>query len=95
MRLRIPAREIVVARDAGRALSVDNVMPCFVAGIGLDPPGHAALVELDIGGGQLLARISMDAAERLALRSGMRVLAMVQAMSIQTLGHGREEAHLP
>jgi molybdate transport system ATP-binding protein len=86
VRLRVLAREIVVARDPGHALSVDNVMPAFVGGIAMDEPGHAALVELDIGGGQLLARITMDAAERLALRSGMRVLAMIQAMSVQTLG---------
>jgi molybdate transport system ATP-binding protein len=86
VRLRVPAREIVVARDAGRALSMDNVMPCFVAGIAVDEPGHAALVELDIGGGQLLARITLDAAERLSLRNGMRVVAMIQAFSVQTIG---------
>jgi molybdopterin-binding protein len=53
--------------------------------IGRDEAGHAALVELDIGGGQLLSRMTLDAADRLRLRPGMRVLALVKSMSVETL----------
>jgi molybdopterin-binding protein len=43
-------------------------------------------VELDVGGGQLLSRVTLDAAQRLRLRPGLRVLALVKSMSVETLG---------
>ena len=42
------------------------------------------LVELDLdGGGQLLARITRDAADRLGLRPGVKVLALIKAVSVE------------
>jgi len=38
-----------------------------------------------VGGGQLLARITLDAVERLYLRPGQRVLALIKSMSIEVL----------
>ncbi len=57
----------------------------MVCGVGGDQHGHAALIEIDVGGGVLLSRITMDAAERLRLRSGTRVLAMIKSMSIEVI----------
>jgi molybdate transport system ATP-binding protein len=85
VRLRIPARDVILSRDAARQISADNVIPAVVCGIKPVEAAHAALVELDVGGGQLLARVTLDAVERLGLRSGGRVLAMVQAMAVETL----------
>jgi molybdate transport system ATP-binding protein len=85
VRLRVPAREVIIALDAPREISVNNVLPAIVCAIGRDEAAHAALVELDIGGGQLLSRITIDAAERLHLRPGLRVLALVKSMSVETL----------
>jgi molybdopterin-binding protein len=43
------------------------------------------LVELDVGGGQIVARVTMDAAERLRLRPGVQVLALIKAMGVELL----------
>ena len=85
VRLRIPAREVILALDAPEESSVHNVIPAIVVAVAHDEAAHAALVELDVGGGQLLARITMDAAARLRLRPGARVLAFIEAMSVQVL----------
>jgi molybdate transport system ATP-binding protein len=86
VRLRVPARDVILALDAPRECSVNNIIPAVVCGIGEDKPRHAALVELDVSGGLLLARITLDAAERLRLRPGVRVLAMIKSMSVDVLG---------
>jgi molybdate transport system ATP-binding protein len=85
VRLRIPAREVMIAVDQPGAISVSNIIPSVICAIGQDEAGHAALVELDVGGGQLLARITLDAAERLYLRPGQRVLALIKSMSIEVM----------
>ena len=43
------------------------------------------MVSLELGGGQLLARVTLDAAARLRLRPGKQVLALVKAMSLDLL----------
>ena len=85
VRIRIPAREVIIALGAPDECSIHNVVPAVVVAIAQDEAAHAALVELDVGGGQLLARITLDAADRLHLRPGLRVLALVEAMSVQVL----------
>ena len=85
VRLRVPAREVILALEAPRDISVNNIVPGIVCALRQDTATHAALVELDVGGGQLLARITLDAAERLRLRPGTRVVAMVKAMSAELL----------
>jgi molybdate transport system ATP-binding protein len=86
VRLLVPAREVIIALDSPRQISVNNVVPAVVVAIGRQEDAHAALVELDVGGGQLLARITLDAAERLRLRPGASVLAMVKSMSVEMVG---------
>jgi molybdate transport system ATP-binding protein len=85
VRLRIPAREVILALDAPRNISVNNIIPAVVSAIRFDEKTHAALVEIDVGGGQLLSRITTDAAERLHLRPGVRVLGMIKSMSVELL----------
>jgi molybdate transport system ATP-binding protein len=85
VRLRVPARDVILALDAPREVSVNNVIPAVVCGIGEVAAGHAALIEIDVGGGVLLARITLDAAERLRLRPGARVLALIKSMSVEVL----------
>jgi molybdate transport system ATP-binding protein len=85
VRLRIPARDVILSIDHPRQISVNNVIPAVVCGIGEDAAGHAALVELDIGGGAVLARVTFDAAERLHLRPGLRVLALIKSVSVDVM----------
>jgi molybdate transport system ATP-binding protein len=85
VRLRVPARDVILALDVPREISVSNVIPAIVCGVGEDAARHAALVELDVGGGVLLARVTLDAAQRLHLRPGARVLALIKSVSVETL----------
>ena len=56
-----------------------------MSGLGEHADSHAALVRLELGGGHLLARVTMDAARRLGLRPGAPVLALVKSMSVELL----------
>ncbi len=85
VRLLVPAREVILALDPPRNISVNNVLPAVIIDVAADEPGHAALVSLELGGGQLLARVTLDAAGRLGLRPGKQVLALVKAMSVDLL----------
>jgi molybdate transport system ATP-binding protein len=85
VRLRVPAREVILSLDAPRNISVNNIVPATVCALRQDTDAHATLVEIDVGGGQLLSRITMDAAERLHLRPGTQVLALIKSMSVELL----------
>ncbi len=83
VRLLVPAREVILALDPPRAVSVNNILPATVSALAEDQPGHAALVGLSLGGGHLLARVTLDAARRLGLHAGQPVLALVKSMSVE------------
>lgn len=85
LRLRVPAREVFLALEAPQEISVNNIVPAVVSAIARDEVAKAAMVELDIGGGQLVSRMTLDAAERLRLRQGAQVLALVKAVSVEAL----------
>jgi molybdate transport system ATP-binding protein len=87
VRLLVPAREVILALDPPRAVSVNNILPATVSALAEDPPGHAALVGLSLGGGHLLARVTLDAARRLDLRTGTPVLALIKSMSVELQKH--------
>jgi molybdate transport system ATP-binding protein len=85
IRLRIPARDVIISLEEPRAISVNNLIPAVVCGMAEDAAGHAALVELDVGGGQILSRVTLDAAERLRLRPGMQVVALIKSVSVDVM----------
>jgi molybdate transport system ATP-binding protein len=85
LRLRIPAREVILASDEPRGISVHNVVAGTVRGIVPDQGRHAALVEVALDGGGLLARVTPDAVARLGLTLGAPVLALVKSMAIEVL----------
>jgi molybdate transport system ATP-binding protein len=83
VRLLVPAREVVLALEPPRATSVSNAVSAVVIGVAEKRASHAALVSLDMAGGQLLARVTIDSAERLGLVPGREVLALIKAMSVE------------
>jgi molybdate transport system ATP-binding protein len=89
VRVRIPAREVILARtDVGAfagALSLHNVLPGTVKGIAAHPARHAALVEVAVGDASLLSRVTPDAVARLGLVPGAPVAALIKSMSIEIL----------
>jgi molybdate transport system ATP-binding protein len=89
MRARIPAREVILARptggELGAMLSLHNILPGIVRAVGDDTARQATLVEVDLGGAALLARVTPDAVARLVLSPGEPVLALVKSMSVEVL----------
>ncbi len=85
-RLRIPAREVILATEVPRGISVHNVIAGTVRAVTMDGEHHAALVEIALDGAALLARVTPDAVARLALRPGVAVLALVKSVALEVLG---------
>lgn len=83
VRVRIPAREIILATTAPTAISLHNIIPGIVRAIHDDAGRHAALVEISAGNAMLLARVTPDAVARLGLRQGVDVLALVKSMAVE------------
>jgi molybdate transport system ATP-binding protein len=86
LRVRIPAREVILAAKAPEAISVQNVVRGRVLRIAEEPARRSVLVEVALAGGILLARVTPDAIMRLALSPGSTVLALIKSTSIEVLG---------
>jgi len=86
VRLRVLARDVILATNEPRGISVTNMLEARITEVLRIEADHAMLVQLElVGGGQLLSRVTVDAAERLGLRHGMVVLALVKAVSVELL----------
>ena len=84
-RIRIPAREVILAGRAPDAISLHNVIPGIVRQIAADPARRAVMVEIALPDGALLARVTPDAIARLSLSPGGPVLALIKSTSIEVL----------
>lgn len=85
LRVRIPAREVILAREAPTAISVHNIIAGTVRGVGQDTARRAALVEIGLPDGAFLARVTPDAVARLGLGPGVPVLALVKSVAVEVL----------
>jgi molybdate transport system ATP-binding protein len=85
LRLRVPARDVILATDPPGASSVQNALPGTVRAVTTDTHRHVSLVEVILQGSRLLARVTPEAVDRLELVPGRPVFALVKAVSIETL----------
>ncbi|CAA7615256.1 molybdenum ABC transporter ATP-binding protein [Magnetospirillum sp. UT-4] len=81
VRVRVHARDIAIAVEAPARVSVRNVLPAVVRSAGL-AEGHLVDVMLDCGGTSLWAQITAHAQAQLQLVKGMRVHALIKAVTI-------------
>jgi molybdate transport system ATP-binding protein len=81
LRLRLRARDLAVALEPPRNVSIHNILPCTLAGI--EPAGSQPeiFLRLAVGPSTLLARVTRDAAERLSLRPGQKLFALLKSVS--------------
>ncbi len=80
VRMQIKARDVMIALTRPEAMSALNVIPAAVAEIGpMDEPGVE--IRLDCGGEALVARLTRYSVERLCLRVGTPVFAIVKSVS--------------
>lgn len=83
LRLHIPAREIILATEAPRGISLHNMVPCTIHAIGPGATPHLAMVEMAAGEARLLASVTADAVRRLGLAPGGTVLALIKAVAVE------------
>jgi molybdate transport system ATP-binding protein len=84
-RLRIPAREVILAGRPPEAISLHNVVAGEVRRIATDLAHRSVLVEIALPTGALISRVTPDAIARLALSPGKPVLALIKSTSIEVL----------
>jgi molybdate transport system ATP-binding protein len=85
-RVRIPAREVILAGQAPEAISLHNIVPGTVRRIADDVARRSVIVEVGLPDGGLLSRVTADAVVRLGLSPGVPVLALIKSTSIEVLG---------
>jgi molybdate transport system ATP-binding protein len=90
LRLRVRARDVSVATEPPRALSVQNVLPAVLEAL---EPGqqHEVMLRLRVGESLLLSRVTQDAVARLGLAAGMPVWALIKAVAFSPTGGAIEE----
>jgi molybdate transport system ATP-binding protein len=84
-RVRIPAREVILAGRPPEAISLHNIVPGAVRHIAEDIVRHSVIVEIGLPDGGLLSRVTPDAVARLGLTAGAPVLALIKSTSIEVL----------
>ncbi|MBS0364769.1 MAG: molybdenum ABC transporter ATP-binding protein [Proteobacteria bacterium] len=84
VRLQVPARDVILSTRPVEGVSVRNVLAGTVVDL-VDQEDGEVLVRLDLGGAPLLARITREAREALALGPGVRAWALVK--TVATRGH--------
>ena len=84
-RVRIPAREVILAGRAPEAISLHNIVAGTVRRIAPEAGQRSVLVEIALPGGALLSRVTSDAIVRLALAPGGPVLGLIKSTSIEVL----------
>jgi len=80
VRMQLLARDMILALEEPRGISVRNHLRGRVTSIIEDASGD--LVEVDVGGTALLARVTPAATRELALRPGLAVWVLVKAVSV-------------
>jgi molybdate transport system ATP-binding protein len=80
VRVQLLARDIILATHKPHGLSVRNELQGVIAELTADDP-DAVLVQVDIGGAIVLARITRQATQALRLQPGSRVWVLVKAVS--------------
>jgi molybdate transport system ATP-binding protein len=85
VRVRIPARETILATSAPTGLSLHNVLSGTVSAIHADFASDVAIVQLRVGRLLLLAEVTRDAVDQLNIIVGQGLHALIKSVSIELL----------
>ncbi|MCH8997504.1 MAG: molybdenum ABC transporter ATP-binding protein [Proteobacteria bacterium] len=92
LRLRIRARDVVLAHARPEGTSILNALPCVVKDIGAEEGAEESAqvdLRLDAGGAALWARITRRSLHELGLVPGSEVYALIKAVAIDRYSLGR------
>jgi molybdate transport system ATP-binding protein len=84
VRVQLLSRDIILATEEPRGLSVRNQLRGVIISV-VDDEDDARLVTVDVGGTNVLSRVTREAVEALSLTNGSSVWVLVKAVS--TRGH--------
>jgi molybdate transport system ATP-binding protein len=84
VRVQLLARDLVLATEEPRAVSIRNSLTGTIRDIQPESGEHL-MVTVDLGHGQVLARVTREAADALGLTPGMPLWVLVKAVSLH--GH--------
>jgi molybdate transport system ATP-binding protein len=87
LRVQLLARDLIVATQAPRHLSVRNILAGTVTAVTPDE-GDSDLIAIDIGGTTIISRITRVATRELKLTPGLPVWALVKAVSLRAHAFG-------
>ena len=82
VRVRVPARDVILATEVPSGLSVHNVLRGTVTRVDRYP-GQVVVVQLAVGDARLLAEVTSDAVARLAIVPGVALFALVKSVSLE------------
>ena len=86
VRVRIPAREVILATTPPEGVSLHNVLAGTITAIDATPRFEHVIVQVAVGRVPILAEVTRDAIARLGLAVGGPVHALVKSVSIELLG---------
>ncbi|WP_394181430.1 molybdenum ABC transporter ATP-binding protein [Yoonia maritima] len=81
LRIRIPAQDVILAREAPTGMSALNVLPVTITEI-RPGRGPGVAVGLRAGDDQLLARVTRRSAGRMELAVGQQIYAIIKATAV-------------
>ena len=95
VRVRIPAREVILATREPDGLSLHNALSGTVSALNADPAFDHVIVQIAIGRVFLLAEVTRDAIDRLGIGVGTRLYALIKSVSIGVIAARRERLKPP
>ena len=82
VRLRILARDVSIARHRHDDVSIMNLLPATIITHAAEDHPALALLQLQVGGTRLLARLTRHSANRLELAPGQQVWVQIKAVAL-------------
>lgn len=82
VRLRVPAQDIILSREAPQDISALNVLPVIITDLA-PGKGPGVAVGLRVGETPLLARVTKRSADRMALAAGQNLFAIIKATAVR------------
>lgn len=92
VRVRVRARDVILAHNLPRDISIANSISATVTGFSEDVEHGTVFVELDTGGGVLIAHVTADSANRLGLHKGLAIYALIKATAVEVISEAVQPA---
>lgn len=94
-RIRIPAREVILATQQPSGVSLHNVLPTRVHAVQHDPSFDHVVVQLEVGTTRVLAEVTVDAITQLDVREGQHIHALIKSVSLEVRTTNASSAQPP